>query len=154
MVSAALAISVPFLPVVERTATISWPDQQGVSAVTTPLTSFQPEQLRATVPCSLAQGPGADAGRMLFATAPDSSPRGAAAGMSLRASGGQVSLSSAGRELARAPVPGADCAIEVVSDAARTVLNVGGALTTVAEDVRPQVVGVYTDLPSITPTDG
>lgn len=154
LVSALLAIAVPFLPVVERTATITWPDAQGVVAVSAPLTSFQPEHLRATVPCSLAQGPGANAGRTLFATAPEDSQRGAATGMILRATGSQVSLSSAGRELARVAVDRNDCTIEVVSDARRTVLTVGATPTAIDGDMRPQVVGVFTDLPASTPTDG
>jgi arabinosyltransferase C len=162
LVSAVLAIAVPFLPVVERTATITWPNGQNTAAVSAPLTSFQPEQMRATVPCSLARGSdagsdastAADAGLTVFATAPEDSPRGATSGMTLRASAGQVSLSSAGRELTRVTVPPGDCTIEISSDASRTTMSVAGSVTTVNGDVRPQVVGVYSELPAGTDTDG
>ena len=180
--SAALAVAVPFLPVVERTATISWPQGPGVAAVSAPLVAFQPLLLHATVPCALARNAGGTQAVTLFSTTPAAAERGAASGMSLQAGpapaaepapgsgagpGGagqpsqpaqpvsQVSLSSAGRELAKVPLPAAgDCTIEVTSSAAATTLAVAGSVTTVDGDVRPQIVGVYSDLPAGSPTGG
>lgn len=160
--SAGLAIAVPFLPVVERTATISWPQGPSTTAVSAPLVAYQPLRLHATVPCALARAarPSPTDPRTLFATAPAGSERGAAAGMTLQTSAAQpggilVTLSSAGRELARVALPASgDCAIEVSSDATATTLAIGGATTTVDGDVRPQVVGVYSELPYGVPTEG
>jgi arabinosyltransferase C len=160
--SAGLAIAVPFLPVVERTATISWPQGPSTAAVSAPLVAYQPLRLHATVPCALARAarPSPTDPRTLFATTPAGSERGAEAGMTLQTSAAQpggilVALSSAGRELARVALPASgDCAIEVNSDANATTLAIGGATTTVDGDVRPQVVGVYSELPYGVPTDG
>ena len=47
-----LALAVPFLPVRQEAATVSWPQGTDLTNVEAPLVSYAPLELRASVPCS------------------------------------------------------------------------------------------------------
>lgn len=148
LAAAALAIVVPLLPVVAHEASISWPAGDRISDVSAPLTAYQPLRLHASVPCEQAR----QVRGTLFATVAPQSPLGRGLGMYLDSDGSRVVLTSRGRELGAAALPAGDCLIEIGSDATATTFAVGGApVATVDEDVRPQVVGLYTDLTGARP---
>lgn len=141
LLAAALAAAVPLLPVVQHTSSISWPDGP-VRDITAPLTAFQPLSLSASVPCAAAR-----TGGTLFSTVPPQSPGGPGLGMTLTGDGPRVVLTNRGRELGSTTIPAGDCTINVGVDAAGASLAVAGAtVVEVPEDVRPQVVGLFTDL--------
>src|SRR5690349_8155183 len=53
LLSAVLALAIPFLPVSQNTAQLSWPTAGGGTApVTAPLVALRPESFDATVPCT------------------------------------------------------------------------------------------------------
>ncbi len=157
-----LALAVPFLPVTQSTAHLSWPQGDAVAPVTAPLVTYAPTDLRVTVPCStvteLAAQP-SDApggGRTVLSTAPVGTTGATQRALVIATGYGEVTVRSAGEILARAPLAslaGGGCdAITVTSTAAETAVTFagpGGAAetTTVTDhDARPQVVGVFTDL--------
>ncbi|MGE0220354.1 MAG: arabinosyltransferase, partial [Mycolicibacterium sp.] len=63
------AVAVPLLPVTQTTATLNWPQQGQLTNVTAPLISQAPVSLTATVPCTVIRDMPADGG-LVFGTAP------------------------------------------------------------------------------------
>ncbi|MCF6389664.1 arabinosyltransferase domain-containing protein [Mycobacterium sp. MBM] len=64
-----MAVAVPLLPVTQTTATLNWPQAGQLSNVTAPLISQAPVSLTATVPCSVIRDMPADGG-LVLGTAP------------------------------------------------------------------------------------
>ncbi|MET4427646.1 arabinosyltransferase domain-containing protein [Mycolicibacterium sp. 624] len=64
-----LAVATPLLPVIQTTATLNWPQQGQLSNVTAPLITQAPVSLTATVPCAVIGDMPADGG-LVFGTAP------------------------------------------------------------------------------------
>ena len=64
-----MAVAVPLLPVTQTTATLNWPQNGQLNNVTAPLISQAPVSLTATVPCSLIAELPADGG-LVMGTAP------------------------------------------------------------------------------------
>lgn len=64
-----MAVAVPLLPVTQTTATLNWPQGGQFSNVTAPLISQAPVSLTATVPCDVLRDMPADGG-LVFGTAP------------------------------------------------------------------------------------
>nr|WP_237572121.1 arabinosyltransferase domain-containing protein [Mycolicibacterium lacusdiani] len=67
-----LAVATPLLPVTQTTATLNWPQQGQFDDVTAPLISLAPVSLTASVPCSVIASMPPEGG-LVFGTAP---PRG------------------------------------------------------------------------------
>ncbi|MFI7003944.1 arabinosyltransferase domain-containing protein [Nocardia sp. NPDC050175] len=149
-----LALLTPLLPVRQDQATLDWP-QAGLSSVEAPLVSYQPLRLSATLPCSLIQAVGSDT---VVSTVPVSSGQAAATGLVVSVADGTLSVVLRDVPLLSAPVAeitAAGCtALTVDSTAAATSTEITGATrqdgtpfrNTVTRDIRPQMVGVFTDL--------
>jgi arabinosyltransferase C len=145
-----LALLFPFLPVVQETATISWPSATtGTRPVDAPLVAYRPETMSVTVPCRAIQdldgrtGPAAN----VLSTYPPLSPDGPSVGMRLTVENGQLVLNDRGQQMATAAVPPGDCTVRIVSDAGSTLVDLGiGQEIRLPFDARPQVVGIYSDL--------
>ncbi len=159
LLGALLAVVVPLLPVVQETAVISWPRGGDITAVNAPLAAFQPQELTATVPCATARSldvRSEDPAAVLSTTPPDARD-GNAVGMLLQVTDGTLSVTSRGQLLGAAVLPPGPCVIAVRSATAGTTVTLGDTtlgdtaagdtvVVDVAEDVRPQVTGVYSDL--------
>ncbi|MFN2495426.1 MAG: arabinosyltransferase domain-containing protein [Pseudonocardiaceae bacterium] len=167
LLGALLAVVVPLLPVVQETVAISWPRGGDITAVNTPLTAYQPQELTATVPCATARSLDvrSEDPAAVLSTTPPGATDGSAVGMRLQVADGTVTVSSRGQVLGAAVLPPGPCAIVVRSATAGTTVTLDGTLTggdpgetrviDVTEDVRPQVVGVYSDLDqTIDPVEG
>ncbi|KAA8890699.1 arabinosyltransferase [Nocardia colli] len=149
-----LALLTPLLPVRQDQATLDWP-QAGLSSVEAPLVSYQPLRLSATLPCSLIQAVGSGT---VLSTVPVSSGQATATGLVVSVADGTLSVVLRDVPLLSAPVAeitAAGCAaLTVDSTAAATATEITGASrqdgtpfrNTVTRDIRPQMVGVFTDL--------
>ncbi|GAA5096099.1 arabinosyltransferase domain-containing protein [Nocardia iowensis] len=149
-----LALLTPLLPVRQDQATLDWP-QAGVSSVEAPLVSYQPQRLSTTLPCSLAQAVGSGT---VVSTVPVASGQAATKGLVVSVADGVLSVVLRDVPLLSAPVAeitAAGCtALTVDSTAAATTTEITGASrqdgtpfrNVVTRDIRPQVVGVFTDL--------
>lgn len=149
-----LALLTPLLPVRQDQATLDWP-QAGLSSVEAPLVSYQPLRLSATLPCSLIQAVGSGT---VLSTVPVSSGQATATGLVVSVADGTLSVVLRDVPLLSAPVAeitAAGCAaLTVDSTAAATTTEITGASrqdgtpfrNTVTRDIRPQMVGVFTDL--------
>nr|WP_197039669.1 arabinosyltransferase domain-containing protein [Nocardia carnea] len=148
-----LAILAPVLPVRQDQTVLEWP-QAGATDVEAPLVSYQPLRLDLTVPCPVA----AAAEGTVVATVPDESGKSSARGLRVGMSGDTFSV-----VLRDVPLLSADRAelagcesLSVVSTATSTTAEITGAVradgtplrTQVDRDIRPQMVGVFTDLPA------
>lgn len=145
-----LALVFPFLPVVQDTATITWPSPTtGTRSVDAPLVAFRPESMSVAIPCQAVRDlDGRSPNRAtVFSTTPPLSPDGPQVGMALTVDGGQLNLTNRGQQAATEPVPAGPCALRISSNSATTSIDLGvGQELTVPGDVRPQVVGIYSDL--------
>ncbi|MEO8814357.1 MAG: arabinosyltransferase domain-containing protein [Mycobacterium sp.] len=155
-----LAVATPLLPVVQTTATLDWPQHGlgappaggGLASVTAPLISQTPIVVTATVPCA-AVGSLPQAGGTLMSTAPTGGKDAKLNGLFITASRQQVDVTDRNVVLAsvpRAKVESGGCErIEVTSSHEGTFVTFTG-LTEKAgwadPNLRPQIVGVFTDL--------
>lgn len=149
-----LALLTPLLPVRQDRAALDWP-QAGVSSVEAPLVSYQPLRLHATLPCALIQAVGSGT---VVSTVPVSSGQATTTGLVVSVADGTLSVVLRDVPLLSAPVAeitGAGCtALTVDSTAAATSTEITGATrqdgtpfrNTVTRDIRPQMVGVFTDV--------
>ncbi|MCZ4564163.1 arabinosyltransferase domain-containing protein [Rhodococcus sp. IEGM 1401] len=151
IIGAVLAIATPLLPVQQDVATLSWP-QSSFGSVNAPLVSYSPVDLEATIPCSAATA--LTDGGTLISTAPIEAAKTEQKALIVRVDDDRLQVLLRDRVLAEAPVSelSADCAVTVSSNATSTVVDLDGDTSTMDGDVRPQVVGIYTDLTA--PVDG
>lgn len=156
------ALAVPFLPVSQTTAQMTWPQSGTLTPVTAPLVTYAPTALDIAIPCSAAADLQRQGGRVLVSTAPTGTTGAIQRALVIAESFGEVTVRSAGTLLARAQlsdVAAGRCdTITVTSTgelttAAFTGLVDPSAHFTITEDVRPQVVGMFTDLTG-PPPDG
>ncbi|WP_328408041.1 arabinosyltransferase domain-containing protein [Nocardia sp. NBC_00403] len=147
-----LALLTPLLPVEQDQATLDWP-QAGAGSVEAPLVSYVPQRLSATLPCAVVRAAGSGT---LLSTVPDGSGQATAKGLVVSVTDGMLALIQRDVPLLSAPVAEiAGCeAVTVTATAAATTAEFTGAKrqdgtpfrNTVARDIRPQVVGVFTPL--------
>ncbi|MFX0573231.1 arabinosyltransferase domain-containing protein [Nocardia nepalensis] len=147
-----LALLTPLLPVKQDQAALDWP-QAGSTSVEAPLVSYVPLRLNATLPCSVvtAAGPGT-----VLSTIPVASGKASAKGLIVSVADGTLSVLQRDIPLLSAPVAEiAGCeAVTIDSTVAATTVEFAGAKrqdgtpfrNTITRDIRPQVVGVFTDL--------
>ncbi|WP_300013442.1 arabinosyltransferase domain-containing protein [Pseudonocardia sp.] len=146
LLAAVLAVAFPFLPVEQDTLQLRWPTaENGTAPVTAPLVAIRPERLTAELPCTTLAGLGTGTA---FSTTPADAPGGAAVGLAVTVDAGTVSVIGDGEVLAATPVPTTPgCALSISTDAAATTVVLGGqTLVDSTDDLRPEVVGVYSDL--------
>ncbi|WP_416382801.1 arabinosyltransferase domain-containing protein [Nocardia brasiliensis] len=151
-----LALLTPVLPVKQDRATLDWP-QAGTSSVEAPLVSYVPLRMHATLPCALVRAVG-PAGTVV-STVPVTSGQAATKGLVVSVADGVLSVILRDVPLLSAPVEeitaGTGCtALTIDSTAAATSTELTGVTrqdgtpfrNTVTRDIRPQIVGVFTDL--------
>jgi arabinosyltransferase C len=148
-----LALLTPILPVRQDRASVDWPEP-GAASVAAPLVSYEPLRLRATLPCSLVSE--LAAGGTVLSTVPVASGQAATKGLVVSVADGVLSVVLRDIPLLSAPLAevGSCATIGIESNAAATTLELTGVTrqdgtpfrTTIGRDVRPQLVGMFTDL--------
>lgn len=155
-----LFIAVPFMPVNQSQTSLSWPQNGGLNSVNAPLVGYSPLDLQFRVPISMARElPDKDDG-VLVGTMPPEADKATANGMQVRVRDGVLSVISKNRvllSLNKAEMKdNAGGVVVIHSTPDETSARVPGGFDedgeplgdTVKEDIRPQVTGVYTDVPS------
>lgn len=170
LLGALLALATPLLPVNQTTASMSWPQkgvgQNGVGDIAAPLVSFVPIDADVTVPCAAAARLPSYGGNLL-STIPTAGSDAFARGLFVSVTSEQIQVTDRNVVLVNTPraqaQSDADCSIVMRFDGTRTRAEIrglpSGASGQLSFDVadpnlRPQIVGVYTDLPSSTPATG
>src|SRR5690606_20728869 len=150
LIAAVCAIAYPFLPVVQDTARITWPNGGDTEQVNAPLAGYWAQELSAEIPCETVRSVdqrGAGESTLLSTVPPERLENGA--GLQLRVNDNTLIASSRGEQVARQPLPAGDCSITVQSTAERTALSVAGTPVYSEDgDVRPRVVGIYSSIES------
>lgn len=152
-----LALATPLLPVQQREAALQWPQGDSIGDVTAPLVSFVPTDMTVTVPCSLADELPA-AGGVLLSTIPSAGKEAAARGLFLKADDSRINMTvrdvlllSVDRQAAQS---NPDCSFELRGNADGVTAQVSGmdgdgtSYSTGDTDMRPQIVGLFSDLPA------
>ncbi len=147
-----LSVATPLLPVVQTTATLNWPQHGQLNNVTAPLISQTPVTMRVSVPCELVRSL-PPSGGLLLGTAPTKGKDAALQGLFVTASKQRVDVTDRNVVLAsmpRAKVESAQCQqIQITSAPAGTFVTFSGLTEKSGWDdpnLRPQIVGVFTDL--------
>lgn len=163
LLGALLAIAVPFLPVHMEAASIAWPQAGSLNSVEAPLVSYAPIQLSAQIPCAALTAL-ADNGGVAMSTIPrqsaDMEKYGFVAKVVPDAADrpGRVDIVSRGTLLFSGTLESVrdrDCALAVAISSTRAAASVAGIDspgTEISSDLRPQVVGVFTDLTGAVPS--
>ena len=153
LVGLLLAIATPLLPIRQTAVTIDWPQAGSLAPVTAPLTMYKPLSVDLTVPCAVAAATPTDRETVLVATTPPpAGDRARTVGLYAAVDGAALTVRSRGALLLS--VPRADLprcgALTVTGDAGamRAQLSGTDAHGELTGDFRPQVVGVFTDLPA------
>ena len=165
LLGALLAIATPLLPVNQTTAQLTWP-QQGVNNIAAPLVSFVPIDAEVSVPCATASRLPSYGGNLL-STIPPAGSDAYARGLFVSVTSDQIQVTDRNVVLVNTPRAAAqadpDCRIEMQLTGTGTRAQIvglpdsaQGQLTFSVGDpnLRPQIVGIYTDLPQSTPTTG
>ena len=153
-----LSVATPLLPVVQTTATLNWPQGGQLNSVTAPLISLTPVDVTVTVPCSVVRALPPEGG-VILSTAPKKGKDAALNALFVVASSKRVDVTDRNVVIASVPRDQAESAqcqrIEITSTKAGAFatfvgLNdpagkpVGGGFPD--PNLRPQIVGVFTDL--------
>lgn len=118
------AVLVPFLPVLAKSTTVTWP-QAGRAPVSTTafFVPYAPEHVHLDIPCSVVR-----AGQQLATRATLASsalPGRSTEGFAVTVSRDQMSVLIGGREIVHAPVPAGECSVTLDSDATGTTVRAG-----------------------------
>jgi arabinosyltransferase B len=157
-----LSVATPLLPVVQTTATLNWPqhvDGRGqLDSVTAPLISLTPVDATASVPCSVLRALPPEGG-VVLSTAPKKGKDAALNALFVVAGRQRVDVTDRNVVIASAPrdrVASPNCQrIEITSTQAGTFATFVGLTDPAGRPVRggfpdpnlrPQIVGVFTDL--------
>ncbi|MFH5230347.1 arabinosyltransferase domain-containing protein [Antrihabitans spumae] len=151
-----LALATPLLPVDQDTASIDWP-QASAESVDAPLISYTPLRFDATIPAAAVKDLGAEGGTVV-STIPDESSRAAAEGLVVKVVKGEQGAEPVLEVLLRdnplvsLPLPELpdSSTITISADPAGAIAEVSNIeppiKADVRRDIRPQVVGIFTDL--------
>ncbi|WP_295650682.1 arabinosyltransferase domain-containing protein [uncultured Dietzia sp.] len=149
-------LALPFLPVAQTTSSVQWPQNGSVESVTAPLMAHTPQEVTATIPCTLVADLPEDGG-ILLSTAPAAGEEAGERAMFIRASADTVDVVSRNRVIVSAPreqVAAGECSVLSVvaaptyAEASFEGLDGPTAAGRIdADNLRPMVVGLYTDLP-------
>ena len=153
-----LSVATPLLPVVQTTATLNWPQAGQLNNVTSPLISLTPVSMTATVPCDVIRSM-PPSGGMVLGTAPKNGKQAALQSLFVTVTAQRVDITDRNVVVAsvpRARVVSPDCQrIEITSSEAGTFATFVGLRKAdgteqytgfVDPNLRPQIVGVFTDL--------
>lgn len=144
-----LTIAIPLLPIEQQQSSLTWPQSDPIGSVEAPLVAYTPISVDASVPCAAtSQLPD---GGLLLSTSPKGSPDAYRYGLVAEVTGGETSqLKVTLRDSVLLEQPVAelnDCALTVASNGASTTVGLTGEDAVTREgDVRPQMVGVFSDL--------
>nr|WP_254923164.1 arabinosyltransferase domain-containing protein [Rhodococcus sp. OK302] len=152
------AVSIPFMPVQQETASLSWPQSDSLTSVDAPLVSYAPLELDLTIPASAVQQL-SSVGGVVVSTAPvgtaDAARYGLVARVNPGSDGGPAQFEIVQRDQDLLSIQVGDLAgrsVTVTSTAEETTTTVaGGDGSTLEGDFRPQMVGVFTDLRGTVP---
>ncbi|NLG54524.1 MAG: arabinosyltransferase, partial [Rhodococcus sp.] len=156
LVAILAALSIPFLPVQQEAATLSWPQNGTLTDVEAPLVSYAPLSLDADVPCQEI-GALTDTGGVLLSTAPPASPDAGRYGLLARVTAGDnphLQVTVRDRILLSEPVSAlTNCTLEIRIDNTRASVGLSDRAPTIHDgDLRPQLVGIFTDLDGSAPS--
>ncbi|WP_404822828.1 arabinosyltransferase domain-containing protein [Mycolicibacterium baixiangningiae] len=157
-----MAVATPLLPVTQTTATLNWPQQGQFANVTAPLITQAPVSLTATIPCEVVRTMPAEGG-LVLGTAPAEGRDAALNAMLVNVTRTRVDVIVRNVVVAsvnRARVAGPGCErIEITSSEDGTFADFVGLTQISGEDagqpqrtgysdpnLRPAIVGVFTDL--------
>lgn len=153
-----LSVLTPLLPVVQTTATLNWPQNGQLNSVTAPLISLTPVTMSATVPCDVIRAM-PPSGGMVLGTAPKNGKQAALQGLFVTVTTQRVDITDRNVVVASVPrtrVASPDCQrIEITSSEAGTFATFVGLTKADGSpqytgfpdpNLRPQIVGVFTDL--------
>ena len=154
LLGAALAVLTPFLPVKQTTAQLNWPQSPVLASVTAPLIGYQATDLSITVPCGVAAGLSDTEDRtVLLSTVPKQAPKATDRGLLVQLTNGSLVVVVRNTPVVTAPlseVLSPACQrLTVTADADRVTGEFVGLRRDGerrGEDLRPQIVGVFTDL--------
>jgi arabinosyltransferase B len=153
-----LSVATPLLPVVQTTATLSWPQNGQLNSVTAPLISLTPVDVTATVPCAVVRDLPPDGG-VVLGTGPKDGKDAALNALFVVVNSKRVDVTD--RNVVIASVPREQAAspqcqrIEITSTRAGTFATFVGLTDPAGRPVgggfpdpnlRPAIVGVFTDL--------
>ena len=153
-----LSVATPLLPVVQTTAMLSWPQNGQLNSVTAPLISLTPVDVTATVPCAVLRDLPPDGG-VVLSTGPKNGKDAALNALFVVVNSKRVDVTD--RNVVIASVPrdqamSAQCQrIEITSTRAGTFATFVGLTDASGKpsgggfadpNLRPQIVGVFTDL--------
>ena len=158
-----LAIVTPILPVNQTTAELRWPQGDSVSDVAAPLVAFVPIDMDMSVPCSLAARLPAQGG-VLLSTTPEGGQDDSARGLFVRATADTLTMIDRNVVLLNTDRAAAqsnpNCRIVMHADGEGVDGRfeglpapdaASGGLHEFAipdHEMRPQIVGIYSDLPA------
>ncbi|TYQ02108.1 UNVERIFIED_ORG: arabinosyltransferase B [Gordonia westfalica J30] len=164
-----LAIVTPILPVNQTTAELEWPQGDSVSDVAAPLVAFVPIDMDMSVPCSLASRLPAQGG-VLLSTTPEGGQDDSARGLFVRATPDALTMTDRNVVLLNTDRAAAqanpDCRIVMHADGEGVAGRFEGLPAPDADtgslhefaipdhEMRPQIVGIYSDLPANVSRDG
>lgn len=164
-----LAILTPLLPVNQSTAELQWPQGGDVSDVAAPLVSFVPIDMETSVPCAVATRL-PDQGGVLLSTIPEGGQDAGARGLFVRATSDALTLTDRNVALLNTDRSAAqsnpNCRIVFRADGEGVSGRFEGLPEPAADsgaahgfaladhEMRPQIVGVYSDLPADVSRDG
>ncbi|MEV6769433.1 arabinosyltransferase domain-containing protein [Nocardia sp. NPDC051030] len=152
LIGAVLAVLVPFLPVRQEQASLSWPQAGQTGSVTAPLVSYSPTKVTVYVPLAAVSRLGEHGGNVVSTVPPQSGQSwhyGLNAVVTPEQSGSRLQVVLRDRTLLDTSTVGLppDGRVVIVSDSARTSVDIGvSEPVTVEGDFRPQLVGLFTDL--------
>ena len=145
-----LFLATPFLPVTQTQSSFDWPANDSLNSVTAPLISVSPEEIDAAIPVAAIDmlREGQD---MLYGTVPPESEEASNRGMFVRAgedglsviSLDEVVLSLSAEQVSQLNDDDV-LTINAVEDG--TTVSVGDFTEESEDDLRPQVVGVFTEI--------
>ncbi|WP_434086390.1 arabinosyltransferase domain-containing protein [Mycobacterium lentiflavum] len=153
-----LSVATPLLPVVQTTAMLNWPQNGQLNNVTAPLISLSPVDVTATVPCDAVRGLPPEGG-VVLSTAPKKGKDAALNALFVVVNAKRVDVTDRNVVIAsasREQVEGGQCQrVEITSTRAGTFATFVGLTDPAGKplgggfndpNLRPQIVGVFTDL--------
>lgn len=161
-----IAVLAPLLPVKYSDTQLHWPQNGAVGNVVAPNVAYAPLNLDLTVPCRLATSLPASGG-VLVSTVPSAGAEASKVGLFVRATADSLQVTQRNTLLLTTPRAAAqtnpNCNIVVHADTTGTSGRIDGvagpdgkplAFTIADPDARPQIIGVFTDLPKSVSTEG
>ncbi|AKN15779.1 arabinosyltransferase [Mycobacterium haemophilum DSM 44634] len=159
-----LSVATPLLPVVQTTAMLNWPQNGQLNSVTAPLISLTPVDMTATVPCGVVAAL-PPTGGVVLGTAPKQGKDANLNALFVIASSQRVDVTDRNVVILSVPreqVAGPQCQhIEVTSTHTGTFATFVGLTDPAGNplrggfpdpNLRPQIVGVFTDLTGAAPS--